>query len=110
MIAIRNPHLVQRLAHRQLHVGVAAHEPSHVLEAPPSLTVEEQAADALVSIENRDRYLAQSEATLAGAAAPVPPRPALWLVSASSPGSSSIPSPESASGGLAPTSNEEPNA
>lgn len=92
MIAVRNPHAVQRLAHRTLSVAVAEHEPSHLLDAPPALTVEEQAADALLSLENRNRYLAQSEDTAAGAPAPIPPRPALWLVSAT-PARAADPSP-----------------
>lgn len=108
MIAIRNPHAVSRIAHRQLSVGVAEHEPAHLIDAPPGLTLEEQAADAMVSLENRDRYLAQSEATVVGAPAPIPPRPSLRLISASSLGELSLPSPEGASGGLAPSTDQEP--
>ena len=107
MIAVRNPHAVSRLAHRQLSVGVAEHEPDHLLDAPPALTAEEQAADALVSLENRDRYLAQSEATVVGAPAPIPPRPSLRLVSASPAAPATPPPLARGAAGLAPSTTDK---
>lgn len=64
-----NPHLVSRLA-RYSRTG-----------EPLSLTEREIAADELLSLENRERYVEQSASTRCGSAAPLPPRrPALRLV------------------------------
>lgn len=57
-----NVHLVSRMARRS-----DAREPLR-------LTPREIAADELLSLENRQRYQAQSAATLAGRPAPIPPR------------------------------------
>lgn len=78
---IANPHAVLRLARRECLVAIAR-EPAHLIEDPAPMRADELAADAVLSLENRRRYMAQSSATVAGLAAPVPQRqPMLPIVS-----------------------------
>jgi hypothetical protein len=50
---------------------------AHLFSHPHRLSPAERQEDALQALENRERYVLQSEKTLDNAPAPIPPRPAL---------------------------------